>query len=209
MVDDNPSKHSRPAKLRTYPELSRYATDMTAQARQRPTKPLVDNSAAVERALIILSGRKRNPLLIEEASLDTRAIAEGVARRIAAGKVPSGLLNKRLFSLNIDALFAGLKTSSDVDVRLKAVFDEAVTADVILFLDQLYQFAGSRASRSASESLKETLARGDLLVIGATSREAYEQHIAGDVSLSRIFQTVRATENTESIAAVSAELRRT
>lgn len=122
----------------SYPELSRYATDLTATARHRRSKPSSDAVDAIERAITILSEKKRNPVIIEEVGLNTRAVAEGVAQRIAAGRVPASLLNKRLFSLNIDALFAGLKTSAEVDARLHSVFAEAADADgeVILFVDR-------------------------------------------------------------------------
>ncbi len=131
-----------------YPVLSRYATDLTKLARQRKLRTTAVNNASVDQTIEILSGT-RNPVLLENPNTIGREIAEAVAKRIVAGKVPTALLSKRLFSVNVDEFFAGLNTSDEVDARLKTVLDDASSGEgeVILFLDQLYQFVGARASR--------------------------------------------------------------
>ena len=120
-----------------YAELSRFATDLTALVQKRRSRSFGANSEAVDKAISVLATKKRNPVLIEDASLNVRSVAEGVAQRIVAGKVPTPLLNKRLFSLNLDALFAGLKTPAEADTRLNAVFAEVAAAngEIILFVD--------------------------------------------------------------------------
>ncbi len=160
----------------------------------RLEKTAGQDSAAVEQAITILATQKRNPIILEDAALNTRIVAEGIAQRIANGDVPAELRNKELYSLNLDALFYGLKTPAEVEARVNSVFAETAAANgaVILFVDQLYQFAGTRALRAVSDKLRDSLDRGDFRIVGATTNEAFEQYIAADASLHRVFKTIRS-----------------
>ena len=56
----------------------------------------------------ILSRRqKNNPALIGEPGVGKTAVAEGLARMMAAGEVPEELQRKRLISLDLSAMVAG------------------------------------------------------------------------------------------------------
>ncbi|MCM3874261.1 MAG: S8 family serine peptidase, partial [Pyrinomonadaceae bacterium] len=196
------SGHSTPAASKAnYPVLSRFATDLTELARQRKLRTAAVNSASVDQTIEILSGT-RNPVLLENPNTNGREIAEAVAQRIVAGKVPTSLLSKRLFSVSVDEFFAGLKTSDEVDARLKALLDDASSGEgeVILFLDQLYQFAGARASLLGSGYLQSALDRRDVSVIGTTTVSAYAEYIARDVSFRRLFKLIHNSDNAHDIA---------
>lgn len=191
-----------------YPELSRYATNLTDLARsQRLNKTAGQDSAAVEQAITILATQKRNPIILEDAALNTRIVAEGIAQRIAKGDVPAALKDKELYSLNLDALFHGLKTPAEVEARVNLVFAETAAANgaVILFVDQLYQFAGTRALRAASDKVRDRLDRGDFRIVGATTNEAFEQYIAADASLQRVFKTIKSDGDDETVADINSD----
>ncbi len=179
----NPTSSKRRAQKPTYPELSRYATNLTDLARNhRLEKTARLDAEAVEQAITILATQKRNRIILEDAALNTRIVAEGIAQRIASGDVPAELRDKELYSLNLDALFHGLKTPAEVEARVNLVFAETAAANgaVILFVDQLYQFAGTRALRAVSEKFRDRLDRGDFRIVGATTNEAFAQYIAAD-----------------------------
>ena len=190
-INNAPSSKRR-AQKPSYPQLSRFATNLTNLARsQRLEKTADQNSAAVEQAITILATQKRNPIILEDSALNTRIVAEGIAQRIANNDVPAELRDKELFSLNLDALFYGLETPAEVEARVNSVFAETAAANgaVILFVDQLYQFAGTRALRAVSDKFRDSLDRGDFRIVGATTNEAFEQYIAADASLQRVFKT--------------------
>ena len=203
-----PRRGTPAASKANYPVLSRYATDLTELARQRKLKATAVNSASVDQTIEILSGT-RNPVLLENPHTNGREIAEAVAKRIVAGKVPTALLSKRLFSINVDEFFAGLKTSDEVDARLKALLDDASSGDgeVILFLDQLYQFVGARASQFGSGYLKSALDRRDVRVIGATTVSAYGEYIARDASFRRLFKLILNNDGAEDVAQLDDEAK--
>jgi serine protease AprX len=200
------SRRTRSGGTANYPVLSRYATDLTELALQRKLRTTAVNSASVDETIEILSGI-RNPVLLENPHINAREIAEAVAKRIVAGKVPTALLSKRLFSVNVDEFFAGLKTSDEVDARLKTLVDEASSGDgeVILFLDQLYQFVGARASQFGSGYLKAALDRHNVRVIGATTVSAYGEYIARDASSRRLFKLIVNNDGAEDVAELGDE----
>src|SRR5687767_12068159 len=192
----------------SYPVLSRYAADLTEVVRQSKLKGAAADPPSVETIIEILSSN-RHPVLLEDPRTNARDIAVAVARRIVDGKVPAALLSKRLFSLNVDEFFAGLKTSDEVDARLKTLLDDASrgNGEVILFLDQLYQFAGARASQFGSGYLKSALQRGDVQVIGSTSVSAYGEYIARDASFRKLFKLVLNQNSTEDMTELADELK--
>src|SRR5687768_7872270 len=87
-INGSPSSQRR-AQKPSYPQLSRFATNLTDLARsQRLEKTAGQHSAAVDQAITILATQKRNPIILEDSALNTRIVAEGIAQRIANGEVP-------------------------------------------------------------------------------------------------------------------------
>ncbi len=106
------TNQSAPPNQVTYPELARYATDLTELARAGRLEPVMGRNAEISRTISILSRDiHQNPVLIGEAGPGVAAIAQGLALRIATGEVPESLSDKRLFSLSLDALAAKAKNS--------------------------------------------------------------------------------------------------
>ncbi|HEY0348276.1 MAG TPA: S8 family serine peptidase, partial [Pyrinomonadaceae bacterium] len=175
-----------------YPVLSRYATDLTQLAVAGKLQTNHERDADVARVIASLSSAAKNPVLVSESDLDRDAIARGVATKIAFGDVPEGLRNKRVFRLNIDALAKGAKTSDEFVKRVQSVFAEAAQANgkVILFVDQLNQYAGSRATTIAAAAVKDAIESNHLRIIGGASPQAYASYIASDDSVAQLFESI-------------------
>ncbi|HEY1316655.1 MAG TPA: AAA family ATPase [Gaiella sp.] len=184
----------------SYQALEKYGRDLTALAEQGKLDPVIGRDEEIRRTIQVLSRRtKNNPVLIGEPGVGKTAIAEGLAQRIVAGDVPSGLEGKRVWALDVGALVAGAKYRGEFEERLKAVLQEITASDgeIILFIDELHTIVGAGAAEgavSAGNLLKPMLARGELRAVGATTLDEYRTHIEKDAALERRFQPVLVGE---------------
>lgn len=106
--------------------LSEFTHDLTADARTGKLDPVIGRDKEIKRVIQILSRRsKNNPCLIGEPGVGKTAIAEGLARKIAEGKVPEKLLDKKLLSLDLTGMVAGAKYRGEFEDRIKKVMQEA------------------------------------------------------------------------------------
>ena len=180
--------------------LKRFTRDLTADARTGRLEPVRCRDAEVERVIdILLRHGKNNPTLVGPAGVGKTAIAEGLAQRIAEGRVPLVLRNVRLLSLDHVGLLAGTTYRGQYEQRISALVAETTAArNVILFIDELHNLIGQGtalgAAMDAANMLKPALVRGDFRVIGATTNDEYEKWILGDPALERRFQKVVVRE---------------
>jgi ATP-dependent Clp protease ATP-binding subunit ClpA len=180
--------------------LKRFTRDLTADARAGRLEPVRCRDAEVDRVIdILLRHGKNNPTLVGPAGVGKTAIAEGLAQRIAEGRVPLVLRNVRLLSLDHVGLLAGTTYRGQYEQRISALVEETTAArNVILFIDELHNLIGQGtalgAAMDAANMLKPALVRGDFRVIGATTNDEYEKWIVGDPALERRFQKVVVRE---------------
>ena len=188
VMDQNPE-----AKFQA---LERYGRDLTKLAEEGKLDPVIGRDEEIRRAIQVLSRRtKNNPVLIGDPGTGKTAIAEGLAKRIADGDVPSTLKNKRIFALDLGALVAGAKFRGEFEDRLKAVLKEihAKGGEIICFIDELHTLVGAGGAAGAvdaSNMLKPALARGELRCIGATTLDEYRKYVEKDKALERRFQPI-------------------
>lgn len=179
--------------------LSEYSRDLTKLARENKDDPVVGRDKEIHRVIQILSRRtKNNPVLTGEPGVGKTAIVEGLAQHIAAGKVPEGLLNKRILSLDLAAIVAGTKYRGEFEERMKKMMKELhENKDIILFIDELHTIIGAggpEGTMDASNIMKPALSRGEIQIIGATTTKEYTRHIEKDLALERRFQVVKVEE---------------
>ncbi len=179
--------------------LAEYSRDLTQLARENKDDPVVGRDKEIHRVIQILSRRtKNNPVLTGEPGVGKTAIVEGLAQHIAAGKVPEGLLNKRILSLDLAAIVAGTKYRGEFEERMKKMMKELQeNNDIILFIDELHTIIGAggpEGTMDASNIMKPALSRGEIQIIGATTTKEYTRHIEKDLALERRFQVVKVEE---------------
>ena len=180
--------------------LEKFGTDVTRKAREGKYDPMIGREDVIERMIQVLSRRtKNNPVLTGEPGVGKTAVVEGLAQRIAEGRVRANLKDKKIISLDLVGMLSGARFRGDFEERMKTFLEEAERdGNVILFIDELHMIMGAGAGASetmdAANILKPVLARGGLQVIGATTLKEYRRHSEKDAAFERRFQPVTVEE---------------
>ena len=192
VTSDNPEE--------TEDVLEKYGKDLTKEAREGKSDPIIGRDDEIRNVIRILSRRsKNNPVLIGDPGVGKTAIVEGLAQRIVNGDVPDGLKDVMIFSLDIGQLIAGAKFRGEFEERLKAVLKEVQKSDgkIIMFIDELHLIVGAGktdGAMDASNLMKPALSRGEIRMIGATTLKEYREYVEKDGALERRFQKVMVSE---------------
>ncbi|XBH95174.1 hypothetical protein VPH35_085790 [Triticum aestivum] len=169
--------------------------------------PVVGRDDEIDRVISILCRKTKNcAALVGPAGVGKTAIAEGLAQRIAAGKVPAALAGAHVVEIDLGAMVAGTRYRGMFEERMKSVIKQAEKAGgkIILFIDEMHTLllgnllgaggAGGRGVTDASSMLKPALARGRIRFVGATTFDGYRNYIEKDPALERRFQKVHVEE---------------
>ena len=180
--------------------LEQFSEDLIAKA--STMEPVIGRDQEIDTVVSILCRKhKNNPALVGQPGVGKTAIAEGLAQRMATGSVPPQLKDKRLVSLNMANLVAGTKYRGEFEERLRDVLSEIRrSGDVILFVDEMHTIVGAGAAEGAIDAaniFKPALGRGELQLLGATTREEYRKYIEKDAALERRFRPVAVEEPSE------------
>ena len=201
-----PARDAKPeAKAEAKPKkpsaLAHFGRDLHRLAKDGKLAPVIGRKPEMLKiAQTLLQSRKNNVILVGEAGVGKTGIVEGLAQRIAQGKVPEELKSTRIIELSMSLLVAGTKYRGEFEERMQAVIKEAsADSNIVLFLDEIHTLMGAGkagGSMDAANILKPALARGDIRVIGATTIAEYRLHIEKDAALERRFQKVDVEEPT-------------
>lgn len=184
--------------------LDEFGRNLTDTAKAGLIDPVIGRDEEVKRVIEILNRRnKNNPVLIGEPGVGKTAIAEGLALKIAEGKVPAKLQNKVVYMLDVASLVSNTGIRGQFEERMKQLITELQERNnIILFIDEIHQLVGAgsaEGSMDAGNILKPALARGELQLVGATTLSEYRK-IEKDGALERRFQPVQVSEPTPEAA---------
>ncbi len=184
------------------PMLDQYSRDLTAFAKEDRLDPVIGRETETRRLIQILSRRtKNNPCLIGEPGVGKTAVVEGLAQKIVQGDIPEILQDKRVLVLDLSGMVAGSKYRGEFEERIKRSLREvSQSGNILLFIDEIHTIIGAGGAEGAIDAaniLKPALARGEIQIIGATTREEYRKYIEKDAALERRFQPVVVEEPSE------------
>ena len=126
-AQQNQKRNGKKEKAPRRKYLDTYCENLTQKARDGKTDHIIGRDREIYRTLQILCRRqKNNPCLIGEAGVGKTAIAEGIAQRIAEGKVPARLQDKEIYLLDLTALVAGTQFRGQFEQRVKGLLEHAI-----------------------------------------------------------------------------------
>ncbi len=184
------------------PMLDQYSRDLMVLAKEGKLDPVIGRETETRRLVQVLSRRtKNNPCLIGEPGVGKTAVVEGLAQKIMLGDIPEVLQDKRVLVLDLSGMVAGSKYRGEFEERIKRALREvSQSGNILLFIDEIHTIIGAGGAEGAIDAaniLKPALARGEIQIIGATTREEYRKYIEKDAALERRFQPVLVEEPDE------------
>jgi ATP-dependent Clp protease ATP-binding subunit ClpA len=203
LPDEEVTEPGQKTKTAKKTALERFATDLTALARDNKLEPFIGRTEELDRTVQVLCRRlKNNPIHVGDSGVGKTAVTEGLAQRIFAGNVPDTLKDFSIMALDMGALIAGTKYRGDYEDRVKRVIEELLKKEkAILFIDEIHTLVGAGAvsgsAMDASNLLKPALTSGKMRCIGSTTHEEYGKFFDKDRALSRRFQKIDINEPPE------------
>jgi ATP-dependent Clp protease ATP-binding subunit ClpB len=166
----------------------------------RAQDPVIARATEVRRLVTILERREKNhPLLVGEVGVGKRAILRALARRIAAGDVPTRLIGAKLVELDLGAVVAGTRLRGEIDERLRRVISSLGSSSTggehILVIAGLEQLLGQGPTGSnLGDVLRPALARGDVRELATTTPDGQRKLQEKDALLARSFTEIAVEE---------------
>lgn len=181
--------------------LGRFTRDITAQDRAGKFDPITGRDPELDQmTLILLQRLRKNILLLGGAGVGKTALFIGLAQWINVDKVPEMLRGSRLIELEMSMVSAGSSSRSDLEGRLMPIIKGAAERNalkdkppIIFCIDEIHQLMlGFKSSgfSGIADLMKPYLTAGDLFVVGATTREEYEDYVKVEPAIDRRFQKI-------------------
>lgn len=185
--------------------------DLTGAAKDRLLYPVVGRDLEIDAVLEVLCGTaRRNPVLVGRLGTGKTAIVEGVAQRIAAGRVPRELAGQRVIAADPEYLAPWAADRSRFDDLLELLGSLARPDETILFLDCFLRLSPSPAQGRGSLTalLSWAISRPGLRVIAVAEEREFAAAVPTAPWLEQEFRELRVRPLGEEAALAVLEQRK-
>ena len=180
------------------PTLEEFGINLTIKAINGELDKVFGRDNELEDLIKILSRKKKNnAIMVSYPGVGKTSMVFLLAQRIVEQKVPTGLLNKVIYSLDSASLTAGTKYRGEMEDRVKKILKEAEEDEnVMLFIDEIHTILDSSGNNAMNISniMKPHLTSGKLQVVGATTFDEFSKFFEKDSALSRRFNRLTIEE---------------
>jgi len=158
------------------------------------TNPAIGRDEQIKQLILILLTPDKSAVLIGKPGVGKTACVEGLAYRIQKHMVPDVLADYQVIKVNTSALLGVDPVTGEA--KINNLIDEIKSkSKLILFIDEIHTLMGTKGEAlDFANMFKESLGRGSIKIIGATTTEEYERYVLRDKAFVRRFQRVDVLE---------------
>ncbi len=172
--------------------LARYGEDFCSK--DYITNPAIGRTEEIKQLMLVLLTPEKSAILVGKPGIGKTSIVEGLAYQLQRNNVPDALKGYCIVSIKTTSL---LGTLPNGETRLQTMIDELKELDkIILFMDEIHMLMGAtnESSLDFANMFKESLGRGSIKMIGATTNDEYERYVLRDKAFVRRFQRIDVEE---------------
>lgn len=202
---NKPSGGGRAKGLGEESFLAKYCENLNEQARGGKIDPVLGRDKEMKQLVEILGKRNSpNVLIVGEPGVGKTSIVGGLALKLIDDQVPERLKGATIYELDVSGRLIAGAFKGEVEERMKSILEEVKAAEntAILFIDEIHILLDDRGPVGAGvvNLLKPELARGEIIMIGATTLAEYQKHIEKDSAFNRRFSQLKIDEPSELVA---------
>jgi ATP-dependent Clp protease ATP-binding subunit ClpC len=180
--------------------LSVFGGDLTVRAAEGQLYPVVGREKQIS-TLIQVLGRstRKNAVLVGEAGVGKTSIVEGLAQRIAEGRIPVFLSERTIRELDVSQ-FAGIEQTRAEEYVKRARQELHSAAGAVLFMQEFYPLLAATPPAGVSEMnelLKTALLTGAMQCICTATPDDFSEATAKHRWLNRCFRAIEVQPMTE------------
>lgn len=172
------------AEAKATPEQARdkYTTNLTKLAIEGKLDPFIGGEEQVRLVTeSILKNGNKAVYVLGDAGTGKSALVEQAAGQLYQLPRPAGVPRYEVYRLDLNALMSGTVYRGQLEERLTSLLEFFKNSKhAILFIDELHILMNDSSLRYIKETLKVLMARGEIMLIGATTTDEYTRHLAED-----------------------------
>lgn len=190
------------------PELERVSQDLTTTAQRGGLPLIVDRERELAEIFRIFEGGGKSVVLVGHHGVGKDAIIEGIAERMIEEEVPAVLQDKRMVSLSISTLLAGVSPAEAQQRLLTVLMEIARAGNILLVANDIHQMVGVSLGEGSdlSDAFAGEVAKGYFLCIATTNEQDYTKLVEQN-AIGRVLERVRVEEMDEQGAIQALEAR--
>ena len=158
--------------------------------------PAVARDKELKELVMVLLTPEKSAVLVGKPGIGKTAIVEGLAYRLQLGDIPNALKGYSVYKISTPSLVG----NHGGENKVMALVNELKTKDkIILFIDEIHMLMGAsnQGPMDLANMFKESLSRGTVKIVGATTVDEYERYILRDKAFVRRFEKVDIAEPTQ------------